>query len=347
MSKTKMSLESFKARFKVNVNEQQEKAMCRVDGPTLLLAVPGSGKTTVIVARTGYMIHCAGIDSDRILNLTFSNAAAEEMKRRFHNIYGDGHKPKFSTIHSFCTRVALYCKDKYGVYVPEIEAKNERIIRRAIMDLGPENYPSTNIVKDIQSGITLVKNLMLSDAEAALETANLNCLGMLGFDFMTIYKAYEEDKINHKIMDFDDLLTMAYDLLTEYPEALEHFQNQYTHISIDEAQDTSKIQHEIIRMLASKNRNLFMVGDDDQSIYRFRGAAPTYLLEFEHIYPEASILYMDINYRSDKSIIKQADQFIQDNKERFPKKLSAISDDDGQIDVITVPDMVDQYERLY
>ena len=345
-AKALMDLTDFKERYHIKVNEQQEKAMCRVDGPTLLLAVPGSGKTTVIVSRTGYMLYCAGIPASSILNLTFSVAAAREMETRFRSVFGHTYAPTFSTIHSFCLKVIRYCKSIWGIHVPELEPVNERIIRRVLNKL-TSIYPSTNSVREIQSALTLVKNRMMSDDEAFSATTDLGCLSTLGLRFMDVYKAYEADKAENGLMDFDDQLAYAYELLTQYPDALNYFQEQYTHISVDEAQDTSKIQHEIIRTLASKSRNLFMVGDDDQSIYRFRGAVPAYLLDFEHVYKDAVVLNMDINYRSDKKIISQADQFIQDNKERFPKHITSNSDDDGVIDVVRVFDMIDQYDKLY
>lgn len=341
-----ISLDEFKNQFHIKVNEQQEKAMCKVDGPTLLLAVPGSGKTTVIVSRAGYMLHCAGIPAGNILNLTFSVDAANEMRHRFQAVFGSHNEPSFSTIHSFCLKVIRYCKDNWGIHVPQLEPHNERIIRRALSTL-TDIFPSANIVREIQSAITLVKNRMMSDEEAKLETSDLVAASILGVDFMTIYKAYIDDKNEHDLMDFDDQLVIAYELLTEYPDALLCYQKQFTHISVDEAQDTSKIQHEIIRLLVSGSHNLFMVGDDDQSIYRFRGAVPAYLLDFGHIYAGAEILHMDINYRSDKSIIRQADQFIQENKERFPKRISCNTDSEGLVESINVLDMSDQYERLY
>lgn len=346
VKKLPMTLDDFKEHFHIQVNEQQEIAMCRIDGPTLLLAVPGSGKTTVIVSRTGYMLYCGDVRAENILNLTFSVAAAHNMEQRFYDIFGDKFKPTFSTIHSFCLKVIRYCKDNWGICVPQLEPNNEKIIRRVLGKL-TDIFPSKNSVREIQGTLTLIKNKMLSDDDAFRETRNLSCLGALGLDFMSIYKAYEKDKDENGLIDFDDQLTMAYELLTEYPDALEYFQNQYRHISVDEAQDTSKIQHEIIRMLALRHSNLFMVGDDDQSIYRFRGAEPSYLLEFEHIYRDASILHMNINYRSDKKIIEHADRFIQENRERFPKHLVSNSAKDGIVNEIGVFDISGQYDSLY
>ena len=329
MEKTKprMSYESFRRQYHISLNEQQEAALRRVDGATLLLAVPGSGKTTVIISRTGYMVHCAGVPGDCILTLTFSLAAAKEMKERFRRKFGDmDRSPYFATIHSFCVSVIRHCQRRYGIDVPTLEPHSERIIRRAFQTATGQ-YPSDNAVKELAKDIS--------------------CLAETGADLPALLQAYEEDKQARQLMDFDDQLIMAYALLREYPDALGFFQNQYAYVSIDEAQDTSKIQHAIIELLVKDKGNIFMVGDDDQSIYGFRGASPTSLLQFEHTYRDAQVLYMETNYRSDAAIVRQANQFIQDNNLRFRKNIVANTDAEGEIETVAIFDATEQYEKLY
>lgn len=344
---SQMTYEDFCKEYHISLNPQQEAALRRVDGATLLLAVPGSGKTTVVISRTGYMILCAGVPAQHILTLTFSLAAAHEMKERFQKKFGAMERlPYFATIHSFCVSVLRHCQRNYGVDVPTLEPQNERIIRRVFQNVAHQ-YPTDSAVRELATAITLAKNSMMDDEEIEREFDKLSCLADVNAEFPAIYEAYEEDKKENGLMDFDDQLLFAYSLLRQFPAALQFFQRQYTHIAVDEAQDTSKIQHAIIELLAHGHGNIFMVGDDDQSIYGFRGASPTSLLQFEHTYPGAKVLYMETNYRSDASIVAQANQFIQDNNIRFRKNISSNSDAAGSIQTVTVFDVVDQYEKLY
>ncbi|MBQ3570646.1 MAG: ATP-dependent helicase [Methanocorpusculum sp.] len=344
---TQMTYEAFREQYHINLNTQQEAALRRVDGATLLLAVPGSGKTTVVISRTGYMILCAGIPAEHILTLTFSLAAAREMKERFQQKFGIMERmPYFATIHSFCVSVLRHCQRHYGNDVPALEPQNERIIRRVFQNV-VHQYPTDSAVREIATAITLAKNSMMDAEEIKTTFDKLSCLSDVNVEFPALYEAYEEDKRENGLMDFDDQLLTAYSLLQQFPAALQFFQRQYTHIAVDEAQDTSKIQHAIIELLASRHNNIFMVGDDDQSIYGFRGASPTSLLQFEKTYPGAKVLYMETNYRSDASIVAQANQFIQDNHLRFRKKISSNTEKDGTIQTVAVFDVVDQYEKLY
>lgn len=345
--KKKMTYEEFFHKYDIKANEQQAAALQRVEGATLLLAVPGSGKTTVIISRTGYMVYCAGISPNKILTLTFSLAAAREMKERYSMKFGTEERiPHFSTIHSFCVTVIRYCQREYLLDIPELEPQNERIIRRAYQTL-THQFASDSIVKELSTVLTQVKNSMMDEDEIADLSKDINCLAEADTDLPAFLKAYEEDKASNNLMDFDDQLLMAYDMLRKYPEVLNYFQDRFTYIAVDEAQDTSKIQHAIIELLAKKHGNIFMVGDDDQSIYGFRGASPELLLQFGKTYENAKILYMETNYRSDTAIIRQADQFIQDNKLRYKKSIQASSKAEGKIESIVLFDMADQYDKLY
>lgn len=336
-----MTFEAFCKQYNIAaLNPQQEAAVKRVDGATLLLSVPGSGKTTVIVTRTGYMIHCHGIDPKQILTLTFTVAAANEMKERFLRKFNisEENAPHFSTIHSFCLKVLNYCRTYKGEHIPTLEPKNDRVVREICISMMPE-YPSDSTIRSLTQAITNTKNRMLSwDEIKKVETEDV--------EFSAFYRNYLAFMQDNDLMDFDDQLVLAHRFLDTYPDVLEQYQEQYRFISVDEAQDTSLLQHKIIQMLAKKYGNIFMVGDDDQSIYGFRGAYPQALLSFEHDYHDAVVLSMETNYRSDSDIIKAANYFIKQNKNRHPKDMSAFSKDKGSISVTNIPDMREQHRLL-
>jgi DNA helicase-2/ATP-dependent DNA helicase PcrA len=318
---TLLDYAQFTDRYKIQANEQQEQAIRQVDGPVLLLAVPGSGKTTVIVARTGYMKLCCGIDYDSILTLTFTRAAAQEMRDRFIKKFNvdseEAKKLHFSTIHSFCVSVLLKAAREYGETIPELEPDNARIIRKVYRDIC-SGYAQENTVKSIGAAITYAKNMLL-DEKSLNSVGKIDAEGDLSFPL--IYRKYEQELASNKKMDYDDQLRLAYSLLKKYPGLLDWCQEKFKYISVDEAQDTSYIQHKIIGLLSSKYKNLFMVGDEDQSIYGFRAAYPSALLNFGSEYPGARILYMETNYRSTKAIVDSAAVFIEQNDGRYPKKM--------------------------
>jgi len=322
------------------LNPQQEEAVKRVEGATLLLAVPGSGKTTVIVARTGYMLNCAGINPQNILTLTFTIAAANEMKERFIKKFNcpKDLAPHFSTIHSFCLKVINTCKHKKGEAIPDLEPNNERIVREICVDMLPE-YPSDMMIRSLAQQITNAKNRMLTDTD-------IKKINVQDIEFPEFYSRYQKRMETDNLMDFDDQLIFAYRFLMQYPDILEMYQKKYCYISVDEAQDTSHIQHSIIRMLAKRHNNIFMVGDDDQSVYGFRGAYPQALLNFDRTYPDAVILSMEINYRSHKKIVSAANGFIKQNKNRHNKEMAASSIENGSVIFTAILDMKEQYKLL-
>lgn len=335
-----MTFEEFSSKFKLNLNPQQTEAVKQIDGPVLLLAVPGSGKTTVLTARSAYMIYCADIKPSSIINLTFSRAAAAEMKMRFLQKYEleESQAPKFATIHSFCCSALTVCKKLKQEHIPELEPKYDSIIRKVLIGMMSE-YPSDSDVATAASVICFIKNKMLREKEYPE-------LGIKELTSKKVYDAYIKEMRQQDKMDYDDQLVLAYNCLQKYPDILEWFQSKFRYICVDEAQDTSLIQHRIIRLLAAKTRNLFMVGDDDQSIYGFRGAFPKGLLEFQSEYPEAKILQMNTNYRSDTSIISAANLFIKQNKERFNKTIVPYSRNSGTIETPLLGDYKNQHEYL-
>lgn len=302
-------------KYRLQLNAQQREAVGRVDGATLLLAVPGSGKTTVVICRIAYMVRVKKIPPESILTLTFSKAGARDLSRRYLKIFGEKEAGglRFSTIHSFTLSVIRNYERLYHRRAFQIIENASGIIRTLFQELF-KSHPAENDIVDIVSAITYCKNMLLSEEEIAeMKVGDV--------DFPRLFKAYEAYKRRHHLMDFDDMLKYAWLLLKKNPELLKIFTDQYKYINVDEAQDTSKIQYEIIRLLAGKDGNVFMVGDEDQSIYGFRGAYPDGLLSFKETYPHGEVLLMETNHRSTGQIVDAANRFIRLNKERYVKNM--------------------------
>ena len=280
----KMDQHVFLDKYTSHLNAKQLEAVCTVDGAVLLLAVPGSGKTTVLVNRLGYMIYCAGIQPEEILTLTYTVSATHDMSERFESIFGEELHGwlEFRTINGICAKIIT----RYGQMIgkPAFQLiTDEGVLIRVLTDIlknKMDEYPTESEIKSVKSLITYCKNMMLKteEIEALGEKENLPLL--------ETYKEYNAYLRSNQQMDFDDQMVYGYTLLTKSPELLAYYRNMYRYICVDEAQDTSKIQHSIIKLLAGENGNLFMVGDEDQSIYGFRAAYPQALLDFEKIIPE-------------------------------------------------------------
>ena len=315
-----MTYPEFKARYALTPDPQQEAAILRAEGPTLLLAVPGSGKTTTLVTRLGYLIHCLGVEPGRILTVTYTVAAAGDMKRRFAALFGEEHAGAlaFRTINGICQSIISYyawAKGAEPFVLWTNEGELNALVRWLMQSHGAE-WPGEQEVKEVRTRITCCKNGMLRDEE-------VRAIEMDGVDFPAVYFGYREYLERNRRMDYDDQMVFALRILRRYPDILAHFQSKYPYLCVDEAQDTSKIQHAILRLLAARSRNLFMVGDEDQSIYGFRAAWPQALMEFRQIYPEGEVLLMETNYRSAGAIVEKADAFIQRNGSRHPKHMRA------------------------
>ncbi len=339
-----MQQQEFDRIYCRKLNPQQLEAVHSVDGPTLLLAVPGSGKTTVLVNRLGYMLHVRGIDPRCILTMTYTVAATAEMRARFAELFGaeNAGLMEFCTINGLATRIIDYYARHHGrAEVPKLIENSEAaaVVAGLYQQISGE-YATDSVIKDIRSAITYIKNMMLSRDE--LETAEL------GVDnIQQLYQGYQSALRRQGMMDFDDQLGYALTILRRYANVLEHFQDRFPYICVDESQDTSKIQHEIIKLLAKKYKNIFMVGDEDQSIYGFRAAYPAALLDFEHEYAGARILLMEQNYRSTEEIVYAADAFIAKNKSRHPKRLKAVRGSGAQLRLIDCQNRSMQYAWLF
>lgn len=340
----KMTLEQFKEQFNIKLNNQQLKAVQSVQNPTLLLAVPGSGKTTVLVTRLGYMIYCLGIEPESILTVTYTVAATNYMRQRFETMFGEqlAARLEFRTINGICSKIINYygnCIGRKAFDLITEEGFKSKILS-LIYQKELNEYPSENDLQTVITLITYIKNMMLSNEE-------IESLGKKeNLPLAEIYKAYCGELRRQSLMDYDDQMVYAYTMLKTTPQVLEYFQNMYQYICVDEAQDTSKIQHKIIEILAMKNKKLFMVGDEDQSIYGFRAAYPEALLSFESTYPKGKILLMEENFRSDGAIVSAADRFIQKNKLRHKKNMKASRDMAKDIRLIEVKTRKSQYSYL-
>ncbi len=340
----RMDKETFFNRYAGELNRKQIEAVTSVEGPVLLLAVPGSGKTTVLVTRLGYMIYCRGIDPGEILTITYTVAATEDMARRFETIFGDSvrNRTEFRTINGICAKIiqrygAMIGKNPFELITDEKETGR---ILLGILAEKMQEYPTESDVKAAKTLITYCKNMMLSDEEIK----NLGKEEQLPLS--EIFDAYQQYLRENRKMDYDDQMVYACRMLEKTPRLLEEYRRQYRYLCVDEAQDTSKIQHRIIRMLAGEDGNLFMVGDEDQSIYGFRAAYPEALLDFEKVHPHAKVIVMNRNYRSQLQIVEAAERFIRLNRLRYDKGMEAARTESSKIECIDLAKRADQYEYL-
>ena len=339
-----MTWQEFEQQFSIQLNEQQKSAVQSVDGPVLLLAVPGSGKTTVLVTRLGYMIYCKGMDPGKILTVTYTVAATKDMADRFAVKFGQemAERLEFRTINGICARVIQYYSWKTGRIAFQLLTDEKRItaMLSGIYQQTERVYPTEGDLKNVRTLITYIKNRMLNEKEIQRleEEAEIH--------LAAIYKEYCRQLREQQLMDYDDQMVYAYNMLRKIPELLAYFQEKYPYICVDEAQDTSKIQHAIIALLASKSENLFMVGDEDQSIYGFRAAYPEALLEFEQHHPGAKVLLMEENFRSDGNIVLAADRFIQKNTLRHEKHMRPSKERKQDVKEISVGTRKAQYSYL-
>ena len=339
-----MTFEEFTGKFNISLNEQQTEAAKTINGPCLLLAVPGSGKTTVLVTRLGYMIYGCGIDPADILTLTYTVAATKDMSARFEKIFGKelGDRLEFRTINGVCDTILSYYSRKINRPKFDLEADESARIRRIsqLYQQHTHQYPTESDVQEISSYITYAKNMMLSEKE--IDKLAEKC----EYPFKDIYSAYKTSMRNDTKIDYDDQLIYAYQILMSDPDTLAYFRNKYRYICVDEAQDTSKIQHMVIALLAGKNGNLFMVGDEDQSIYGFRAAFPEALLNFEKDHPGAKVLLMEENFRSNANIVYVADYFIRKNRLRHEKDLRPYREAGSEVRKININNRSDQYDHI-
>lgn len=322
------------------LNKEQEAAMLHKDGPALVLAVPGSGKTTLLICRTLQLIH-QQVDPRRILSLTFSKAAALDMQERYRELFPNmRYQVGFSTIHRFCYSVLLsYFKQTNKQYVL-IESKecpkSKQQILKEIYGQVNHGYINEEELEDLISSIGYIKNMMLKPEEHDNYIKN----------FPDLFRAYEAYKKENLLMDFDDMLTMCFTLLTKKPEILSFYQDKFDYIQVDECQDTSKVQHAIIHLLAKKHRNVYMVADDDQSIYGFRGAFPEAIVNIDQYYKNTTKYLLGTNYRSSGSIVSLCQQVIENNTVRHQKVFTPFQSYDTDLKLVYTDTTEEQVQYI-
>ena len=310
--------------FKMTLTPSQKDAVEALHGPICVISCPGSGKTTVTVIRLANLMVKGGVSPQQILALTFSKASAKDMNDRFKSLFPSlANHVKFATIHSFAFHIIRHFEQISGTRYEFIDTPNQmthskRQLLASIYLEKSERYLSDDEYETITGQISLLKNLMIEPHQTKEIKKYVENEVEL---FIQVYKAYEQKKEANFFLDYDDLLTTAYQILIHRDELRTFYQQRYTHIQIDEAQDTSKIQYELIKLVATPRNNLFLVGDDDQSIYAFRGAYPKQLLDFKQTFKDAKIIYLTENFRSSQNIVEMSSTFISHNHDRYPKEI--------------------------
>lgn len=292
----------------------QKEAVHHHKGPMLVLAGPGSGKTFTITHRICRLIEEYGVDPSNILVITFTKAAAREMKERFEGISRGNSSPvSFGTFHAIFFRILKFAY-RYDARNIVREEQRIRFIKEEMDKSRVEVEDEAEFVASILSEISSVKGEMIGLDHYYAR----NCSEEI---FKQLYLGYEDRLRRSNLIDFDDMLVMCYELFVQRKDILKAWQKKYRYILVDEFQDINRVQYEIVRMLAQPENNLFIVGDDDQSIYRFRGAKPEIMLGFEKDYPGAKKVLLNINFRSTRDIVEAAGKLISHNEMRFPKTI--------------------------
>ncbi|CAH0285100.1 ATP-dependent DNA helicase PcrA [Peribacillus sp. Bi96] len=312
----------------IGLNEQQQKAVKSTDGPLLIMAGAGSGKTRVLTHRIAYLMVEKEIAPWNILAITFTNKASREMKERIRAILGGASEDIWiSTFHSMCVRILRRDIDRIGINrnfsildTTDQQSVIKQIMKERNMDTKKYDY------RAILGSISSAKNELVSPEEY-LKTAS---------DFFTkvtadVYTEYQKRLRKNSALDFDDLIMMTIQLFQLVPEVLEYYQRKFQYIHVDEYQDTNRAQYMLVKLLASRFRNLCVVGDSDQSIYRWRGADIANILSFEKDYPNANMIFLEQNYRSTKKILEAANKVIDNNQNRKPKNLWTENADGNKI----------------
>lgn len=298
----------------MSLNSAQAEAIAHKDGPCLVLAGPGSGKTTVITKRVEYLIQKHGVQPEEILVVTFSKAAANEMRERFRSLTkGKSYPVTFGTFHGIYYGILKWAYQLTSDNIFSDEQKYQ-LLERVMTEQELDIEDKAEFLQGIAAEISMVKNNQIPLSEYQ----SINCSEEV---FCKVYETYENERKKLRKVDFDDMLVLTYDLFQKRPDILEKWQQKYSYILIDEFQDINRVQYDVIRMLAAPKSHLFVVGDDDQSIYGFRGARPEIMLGFLKDYPEAKQIILDVNYRSTKAIVSGAGRVIRKNVRRYAKQI--------------------------
>lgn len=320
------------------LNEQQREAVFCTEGPLLLLAGAGSGKTRVLTHRIAYLIQEKGVNPYHILAITFTNKAAGEMRERVDDLVGYGAEYIWvSTFHSTCVRILRRHIDKLGYdnHFTIYDTEDQKTVIREVMKrlkLDKKQYAERALLNQISKA----KDELVTPSEYEMRAAG----NFRETQVAKVYTEYQKQLRENNALDFDDLLFKTVELFQFHPDILEYYQDRFQYIMVDEYQDTNTVQFQFVSMLARKHRNLCVVGDDDQSIYKFRGANIYNILNFEKVFEEATVIKLEQNYRSTKNILNAANEVIRNNKGRKDKRLWT-ENEDGDLVVFH------QYETEY
>lgn len=321
-------------------NDSQINAIRHGDGPMLLLAGPGSGKTTVLTHRIRYMIEKHGVKADSILVITFTKAAAAEMKNRFQKLCPAIKGVTFGTFHSVFFWIL---RNAYNYSAADImtEAEKYAVIRDSIERHGFKYDSQEDFARNVVNEIGCVK----SDR---LDVSGYDSTTMKPGDFRIVYGEYENFLRNRGKIDFDDMLVFTYELLSQRPDILRMWQNKFRYILVDEFQDINGIQYDTVKLMAGGDRNLFVVGDDDQSIYGFRGAAPSIMKRFPEDFPGTVVEYLNVNYRCSYDIVECSRRIISNNTQRYDKKLQSAfgAGKSDRVHIVKVESVTEQNRRI-
>jgi DNA helicase-2/ATP-dependent DNA helicase PcrA len=322
-----------------DLNPSQREAVAATEGPVLVVAGAGSGKTRVLTHRVAHLIRDLGVSPYSILAITFTNKAANEMKERVARLVGGVSRGMWvSTFHSACVRIlrrdasVLGYKSQFTIYD---DLDSRRLVEWCVrdLDMDPKRFPP----KGIRAAISNAKNELVD-----FESFSNQGTGPYHEKVFEVYRLYQRRLLEASAMDFDDLLMVTVELFGAFPKVLEHYQDRFRYILVDEYQDTNRAQYRLVQLLAGKHRNLCVVGDSDQSIYAFRGADIRNILEFERDYPDARVVILDRNYRSTQTILDAANSVIGNNSGRKPKHLWT---DVGTGDPVTVYRAEDEHDE--
>lgn len=327
----------------MSLNHAQTEAVAHNKGPCMVLAGPGSGKTLTIAKRIEYLIMKHKVRPEEILVITFTKYAAWEMKNRTRSICGpSSYAVTFGTFHGIYYGILKWA---YRLNQSNLLSDEEkyRILREILPGIDWDQEPEADEEKDYLQ-------------ELAIEIGNVknNCMDIEEYEpvkyttekFRKLYRTYEETKKKYRKIDFEDMLIQCRDLFMKRPDILKKWQEKFQYILVDEFQDVNQAQYDVVRMLAAPQDNLFVVGDDDQSVYGFRGAKPGIMMEFMKDYPKARQILLDVNYRSSGYIVKGALRVIGNNKIRFEKKIEAFRKPDETVHVQEVKDPVQEAEYV-
>ena len=323
----------------MKLNRGQDEAIKHGNGPCMVLAPPGSGKTLIVTERTRYLIEESGVRPDQILVITFTRYAAREMKERFERLTaGKNYPVTFGTFHSIFYGI-LKCA--YGIGANNLMSEKEssvllqEVLDQTNIESTPEVEDEEELVRELLREVGMVKNGLyhLKDCHSKYLTQD---------EFAEVFRSYEHQKKELKKFDFDDMLVQCYALFRKKPEILQGWQKRFQYILIDEFQDINRVQYEVIRMLAAPRYNLFVVGDDDQSIYGFRGAKPELMLYMKQEFPSLRTISLTVNYRSTEFITGAAARVILHNDTRFYKRVQSFR---GRGQNVHVQEVLDEQEE--